>query len=459
MKPTLAAMVAISALLSASACRGSVAPALPPTQPSVAMTGLRPGGAPWVGKIKHVIIIYQENRTPDNLFNGLPGADTRTWGLDHNGKRVNLIPISETAPYDLSHKHSAFLTEYANGKLNGWDLEQTTSCKGPKGSCPPPAMRAYGIVPRSESKPYWDMAQQWTFGDRMFQTNEGPSFPSHQYIISGTSTILTGSSLRAAENPFNPNGNWTGGCDAPKGSLVFLIDPAGRENRSMYPCFERLTLMDLLDAKHLAWHYYQYSYKPNLWAAPDSIKHIHEEPHYKTEVAVPSSRVVSDVLNGDLEAVSWVTPDVDDSDHAAVTNGSGPSWVSSIVNAVGTSRYWNDTAIILTWDDWGGWYDHVKPPVYNSYELGFRVPLLVISPYAKHAYVSHKQHEFGSILKFIEETFNLGSLGTTDVRSDDLADFFNFNQAPRKFHPIHAPIGPMYFLTKPIPDKIPDDDF
>ena len=238
-----------------------------------------------------------------------------------------------------------------------------------------------------------------------------------------------------------------------------LIDDAGNMNRRMYPCFERLTLMDLLDAKHVVWHYYQFAYAPNLWAAPDAVLHVHEEPHFRTEVAAPSTRVLSDILNGDLEPMSWVTPDRDDSDHAGVTDGSGPSWVSSIVNALGTSKYWKNSAIFITWDDWGGWYDHVVPPQYNSYELGFRVPLIVVSPYAKSGYVSHRQHEFGSILKFVEETFGLGSMNTTDVRADDLSDFFNFNQAPRKFKPIHAPVGPLYFLNRKPPSGVPDDDF
>ncbi len=112
----------------------------------------------------------------------------------------------------------------------------------------------------------------------------------------------------------------------------------------------------------------------------------------------------------------------------------------------------------MTWDDWGGWYDHVKPPVYNSYELGFRVPLIVISAYTDEGYVSHKQHEFGSILKFAEKNFGLGSLGTTDVRADDLSDFFHFKQAPRSFTPIGSSLPARYFLKQPISSVVPDDD-
>jgi phospholipase C len=458
----VAAAITVSFAVAAAGCRGAsgISGVLPPQAPSIASTGIHPD-VPWSGKIEHVIIIDQENRSVDNLFNGFPGADTQSWGLDHNNKRVYLIQISGATPYDISHTHYAFTTAYNNGKLNGWDLEPVTGCKPTPGvPCPPKNLRAYGIVPRAESKPYWDMATQFTLGDRMFQTNEGPSFPSHQYIISGTSTISTGSPLRASENPINPQGKITGGCDSPKGSLVKIIDAAGNENQKMYPCFQRLTLMDLLNKKGVGWHYYQFSYQPNLWNAVDAIKSLSESKYYHGDVAAPSSRVLTDILNGDLDAVTWVTPDKDDSDHALVSDGSGPSWVSSIVNAIGTSpRYWKNSVIILTWDDWGGWYDHVKPPVYNSYELGFRVPIVVMSPYAKKAYVSHVQHEFGSILKFVEETFGLGSLGTTDVRADDLSDFFDFNQKPRKFVPIHSPIGPMYFINKPASQDLPDDDF
>lgn len=136
--------------------------------------------------------------------------------------------------------------------------------------------------------------------------------------------------------------------------------------------------------------------------------------------------------------------------------------MASIVNAVGTSKYWNDTAIFVTWDDWGGWFDHVKPPVRGSYELGFRVPLLVISPYAKRGYVSHAQHEQSSILRFIEVNFGLGSLGYADSLSDDLSDCFDYHQKPAPF--AYIPTGMrMADLTKLLhhgPSNVPtDDDF
>ena len=160
-----------------------------------------------------------------------------------------------------------------------------------------------------------------------------------------------------------------------------------------------------------------------------------------------------------LATVAWVTPTYAASDHAGNTNGTGPAWVASVVNRIGKSKYWNNTAIFIAWDDWGGWYDHVKPPQFNSYELGFRVPLIVISPYTPKGFMSHKQHEFGSILKFTEQALGLGSLGTTDVRADNLSDCFNFSQKPRPFQKIAAPLSESYFLNEPISTQPPDDDY
>lgn len=408
------------------------------------------------GKISHVVIIFQENRSPDNLFNGLKGADTRTYGMNSAGTRVNLTPVSLTAPYDLDHGHRGYAVESDNGAMDGFNLEHD-SCVGLKG-CPSPDVAAYGYVPRKEVEPYFAMAEQYAFADRMFQTNEGPSFPAHQYIISGTSTISASSTIRVSENPYTAKQTFTGGCDSPAGSLVLLIDQNGQELQESYPCFDRPALMDLVTAKGLTWHYYEWHTGAGLWNGPDAIKHLAQGSQFATDVVAPPSKVLTDIAAGNLANVVWVTPTGKASDHAHITNGTGPSWVASVVNAIGKSQYWDNTAIFLTWDDWGGWYDHVSPPVYNSNELGFRVPAVVISAYTKKGYVSHRQHEFGSILKFIEKTFGLGSLGTTDARADDFGDCFNFSHAPRTFKPIPAPLSAGYFLRERASGGPPDED-
>jgi len=404
-------------------------------------------------KIQHVVIIFQENRSTDNLFNGFPGADTVRSGLNTKGQTIPLKPVSLAAPYDLNHVHSAFVVEYNGGKMNGFNNE-TSSCLSPL-ICAPEDVRAYGYVPHDEIVPYWVMASRFTLADHMFQTNQGPSFPAHQYILSGTSAIADGSPLKASENVFVPSGASGGGCDSPSGSLVDLIDPAGVESRAMFPCFDRISLMQLIDQKSLTWRYYQALPGAGVWNGPDAILPIRESSEFSQDVAVPSTQILTDIESGHLASVVWVTPTALASDHALATNGSGPSWVAAIVNAIGESQYWDSTAIFVTWDDWGGWYDHVTPQIYNSYELGFRVPLMVISPYAKNRYVSHVQYEFGSILKTTEEFFGLPSMHTTDARATDLSDCFDFAQSPTPFEPIPAKYPASYFFT--LPQTEPDN--
>jgi phospholipase C len=225
---------------------------------------------------------------------------------------------------------------------------------------------------------------------------------------------------------------------------------------SQYPCFEHSNLTDLLDAQGFSWRYYASS-AGSIWTGPNAIQHIRLGQDWNY-VIIPQTQVLTDIASGTLANVSWVTPSGQASDHAGGNDGSGPSWVASIVNAVGNSPYWANTAIFITWDDWGGWYDHVAPPIINSYEYGFRVPLIVVSPYAKPAYISHVTHDFGSILKFIEKTYNLPSLGYADALADDFSDCFNFGQTPLPFHQLTAPLNAEHFLNDKQPPTDPDDD-
>jgi phospholipase C len=417
---------AAAVILAFAACSqpGGFAANTAPAIPSIE------AAAAFAKPIQHVVIIFQENRTPDNLFRGLPGADTNP--------NIKLTQIPLASDKDIDHTHAGFLNEFEHG-FRGLALS---------------------YVKRADVQPYFSMAEQYAFADRMFQTNEGPSFPAHQYIVSGTSTITQGSPLRAAEGPILPGlpSLKAGGCDSPAGTTVALIDPSGSESQKAFPCFERPALTDLLQAKGLSWRYYQFYVGSGMWNALDAIKHVRDSQDYQTNVIAPSATFLTDIGTKGLASVTWITPSGAASDHSPETDGSGPSWVAAVVNAIGKSKYWGSTAIFLTWDDWGGWYDHVPPKQLNSYELGFRVPLVIVSPYAKKGCVSHVDHEFGSILKFAEETFSLGSLGTTDVRSDDLSDCFDFTQKPRAFKKIPAPLPPSHFLKQPAVDVPPDDD-
>jgi phospholipase C len=442
------------------------------------------GGGPY-NPIQHVVIIFQENRTPDNLFHDpvliARGADIASSGVNSSGEVVALRPIglgtSGTNPlfYDLNHSHLAFVQQCDADsagicRMDGSDGIPPTACPPGVPGCLPPHP-AYMYVEAEDVQPYFQMAEQYTFADRMFQTNQGPSFPAHQFIFSGTSAPSPGSDLFAAENPIGPGAV---GCMAPPSTYVMMIAPDGQESSSQYPCFEHPTLSDLLEQGGLTWRYYTSS-GGSIWTAPNAIQHIcgpNAPPPNATECEgkqwaygvtglLPDNHapVLTDIAAGNLPAVTWIIPTGLSSDHAGGNDGTGPSWVAAVVNAIGNSPYWSSTVIFITWDDWGGWYDHVPPPrPINQYEYGFRVPLIVLSPYAKAGYISHVQHDFGSILKFIEETFRLPSLGYADLPADNLADCFDFRRPPIQFQTISAPLDGKYFIndTRPVTD--PDDD-
>jgi phospholipase C len=407
--------------------------------------------------IEHVVVIVQENRTPDNLFHGLPGADIADSGINSVGETIAFTPIPLSVLYDLDHSHLGFVKMFDGGKMDGAD-KLASGCTLTGANCPSPNA-PFSYVDPAEVQPYFEMAKQFTFADRMFQTNQGPSFPAHQFVISGTSAPTATSNLFAAENvgyPANSGSNVEAGCAGPTGETVAMIDPMGNESTTQFPCFEHETLLDLLDSHGITWRYYAPS-TGSIWTAPNAIRHLRFGNDWQN-VIIPQSKVLTDIANGQLAQVTWVIPDGRSSDHPRQNDGSGPSWVASVVNAIGNSAYWSNTAILITWDDWGGWYDHVAPPILNSYEYGFRVPLIVVSPYAKRGYVSHTMHDFGSLLRFTEETFHLPSLGYADSRADDLSDCFDFTQAPEAFRPFAAKYDASHFINDTRAPLDPDDD-
>lgn len=240
---------------------------------------------------------------------------------------------------------------------------------------------------------------------------------------------------------------------------VALVGPNGTELPGVFPCFDYKTMGDLLDTAHVSWRYYAPAAGTDsfyILSAFQAIRHIRYGPDWQTNIVSPEASIFTDISSGNLAHVSWVVPSYNNSDHPGAPN-QGPDWVASIVNAVGNSKYWGSTAILVAWDDWGGWYDHVSPPQVDNMGLGFRVPLLVVSPYARVAYVSHVQHEEGSMLHFIEKDFGLPSLNTRDAISDDLSDCFNFSQKPTVFKKINTAHSIEFFLAQK-PSGAPDDD-
>jgi phospholipase C len=393
--------------------------------------------------ITHVIVMVQENRTFDNLFHGFLGSNYATEGRTSDGKMVKLKPGPLEEYYDLGHTHANFVTEYDNGKGDGFNEVQTS----------PPSYEyaPYQYVTQSEVRPYFDIAKEFTLADNMFPDQNGPSFPGHEYIIAG----------QAGGAYDDPSDEEPWGCDAPSSTTVPIwVDGYTSE---VYPCFNYETLGDELDAANISWRYYTTpGTKQGVELLPDpydAIEHIRDGPDWPRDTIDQPLQIVTDIQNGNLAAVSWVNSPALASDHPQLNDGHGPSWIAYVVDAVGESQYYKNTVVFVTWDDWGGWYDHVIPSEYNFLGLGFRVPLLVVSAWSKHAYVSHVQHEFGSMLKFMEELYGLPSLGQRDQYSDDLSDCFDFSQTPPKFRPIKLITPPSDIRKKLENDNGPNDNY
>ncbi len=512
------------------------------------------------GTIQHVIVIIQENRTPDFLFAGdtaLPvGANIATSGKckDSNGT-VSTVALQPQLLYggsDIGHSYPDFVAMYDSGNMDGANSEFYLGGSHVCSSNPLPfgyARNDANTVPANEAQPYFDIASHYGFANYMFQTNQGPSFPAHQFLFAGTSAPTAYPNLYydyfASENPM------LGGSEkgTPAGCLSlaseFVVDiSTSKQETSAYtptdpsgatpglPCYDHNSIKDVLDPHSISWKYYAYD-SHSLWAAPNAIESICEP----TAVGGPctgadwpnvirespsnnppnAGQILNDIFDCQLKQVSYVTPDGVWSDHAGGnTSALGPSWVAAIVDAIGNgmtnsncnppgqSVYWGNTVILITWDDWGGWYDHVAPPSASGYiggngngqqyVYGFRVPLLVVSAYAKRGYVSGPNgyntcppaatqycHDFGSILNFIEYVFGTGgnylspgeinpSYHYADYYALDaspncpmttcpysLSDFFDFTTF-HNFVSISAPDSALYFMTYNGVSQPPDLD-
>jgi phospholipase C len=505
-----------------------------------------------IAKFQHIVVVVQENRTPDNLFGSTPstspcnsedpfepGVDIENCGHDFQGNAVYLTSLPLANGLNPGHNHTNW--------NNQCDFDPVAKVCKMDGTCNPPPQgyttdQCFAFVRKADVQPYFDIATHYGFANYFFQTNQGPSLPAHQFLLSGTSAPVPFSTAHYdwfdAENTGDSvSGHGIAddhtGCIATyQTEFTRLVDPSGSESGScsagdphcQFPCYDHRTLVDLLDGAtpKISWKYYAPT-AGGLWNAPTAMKKIcvpsqpyngvctgsdwnnYVKPFLETKQnPVP---VLTDIYNCHLAAVNWVIPDKKWSDHANENDGSGPYYVADIVNAVGGSSctdsvngtpvsYWNDTAIFILWDDWGGWFDHVPPFLLGgqgngwgkSYTYGFRVPFLVVSAYTPAGYVSgalpspgmdlQHTHDFGSILAFIENNFlggnSIGKIGPTQYPFADafapdnlpphipLSDFFPIpSTSPRLFEPI--PIdsvhGPGYFqnyFTMTEPSGTPD---
>jgi phospholipase C len=418
-------------------------------------------------KIKHVIIIVQENRSFDNLFHGYPGATYATTGKNSTGSTITLQPEPLAVTYDWIHRFPQAVAAVDYPKKEAMDGFDQTPCGG---ACPTiPPCNTYGCnsqyqyVQQTDVQGYWNMAAKYVLADHFFSSQLDGSFQGHQYLIAGQAEQTWGI-------PTN-SGIW--GCDGGTNDTLQLLNtstkPGTTTTTPIQACFdppvtktEDMTIADELDAKKLTWRYYAPALNANpgyIWSAFDAINHIRNGPEWTTNVISPASEITLDVPKGTLATVTWVTPTLQNSDHPGSASKTGPAWVATLVDTIGNSTFWDSSVIFVTWDDWGGQFDSVPPPLKDYDGLGMRVPLLVISPYALQGKVTKKVYEFGSILKFVEKTFGLKALAASDTRALNFGkDVFNFKQKPRAFTPFSNEQMRQYFIHQPHQDQAPDND-
>jgi phospholipase C len=519
--------------------------------------------AQFPSQLKNVIVIVQENRTPDNLFHYLTPAcpipakatglnactpspvtsscyDISPCGLSNQSGTT--VPITLTGvPIigdDSNHNHTAFEQQC--------DYDTTTlQCRNDGAWQNVANNHAYTYVLNSAVTnydgsaghlldPYIYYATQYGWANFMYQTNQGPSGPAHQFLFTGTSALSNADDANSIFMSENGSGVPQQGCLTPQSipttapAWSRIVQPADPpfadgcflfDGDSVQECFvyNELAANDVgtfctndnnmattvLDPHKISWKYYASSID-SLWTAPVAIQDICVPQKNSAGTLVCTgaefianmsvnnhgTEIFNDIANCKLAQVNWVTPDGAWSDHAGsvfATDQYGPSWVTAIINAIGTNptcpagtpdagqNYWNNTAIVVTWDDWGGWADNQQPkllgglpcvlttpptPCPGDYQYGYRVPLLVVSAYTEKGFIHNGVDDFGAILRMIEGINHLkeGLMGNADARSvSDLHAFFTLTE-PRTYQAIPALENANFFLTYTNPVEAPDND-
>jgi phospholipase C len=405
--------------------------------------------------IHHVVVIVKENHTFDNYFGSFPGAEGT---LATNGDNLCDTPQGRVAckrapdkpSHDLDHAHNAGIVDWNNGKMDGWNK--------PGGSDTGDGL-AYAQYTESDIPNYWAYARTFALGDHFFAGMIGPSFPGHLFTVAAQAGWAT-------DNPpndlpfkitlfppklYGPHPYW--GCDEWPGDTVPIL-ANGTKAAKVFPCFNIPSIPDVLPSG-VDWKFYGTNFDgafSEIWSPFDAVNLIRNDAAKWAHV-VNVAQFTSDIQNHTLPNVTWLVDQDQFSEHpdlalpgvnlplGGVCDGEG--WTVKYVNQIMQSEYWKDTAILFTMDDFGGWHDHVPPPrqyggtAAAPYGLGFRLPLLIISPYAKPGFIFKGVSSHASIARFIETVFGssltLSCLdpAAQDAESDDLLGAFDFTQAPR----------------------------
>lgn len=369
-----------------------------------------------IEKIDHIVFIVKENRSFNNYFGTFPGVTGATSGPVSNGTTRTLGRTPDRAR-DMGHNWNDAMTAMNNGLMDQFDLVSLGNLNGDYASM--------SQLQQSDLPNYWLYAQTFTLSDMTFSSLHGATFPNHLYTIAADSFQVTDNPITVGHVMFP---NW--GCDSPEGSTVKLQDPLGNVTK-VFPCFDNQTLGDLLEAAGISWTYYApvSGTSGYVWNAYDAIDHIRNGPLWLTRIQ-DYKQFATDATAGVLPSVSWLIANTAHSEHPPQSTCEGENWTVRQLNAIMNGPDWPSTAIFITWDDFGGFYDPVYPPQPDYYGLGPRVPMLIISPYSRAGFVTHTQYEFSSVLKFIEKRFGLASLTSRDGNASDMTDAFDFNQSP-----------------------------
>ena len=377
-----------------------------------------PGSTP----IKHIVIVVKENHTFDNYFGSFPGADGVSQIVTPQGTIAP--PRAAEQPRDLCHTHACALTDYAGN----WSDVAGASMNGDN--------QVYAQYREADIPNYWQYARTFTLGDRFFANMLGPSYPGHMFTLAAQAGWAQGNPPIVVSHPY-----W--GCDQAPDATVMVEDQATCTSKAVFPCFKIPSIPDILPL-NVNWKFYGTSFVllTEIWSMFDGIDGIRNGDRWNQ--VVNASQFDADVDNNTLPHVTWLVDQDFGDEHPGYSRiCDGENWTVGHLNHLMASPLWKDTAIIFTMDDFGGWYDHVTPPRQYGcdptgapYGLGFRVPLIVISPYAKPGYIFHEQAEQASIARFIEKVFDapqtLSDLdpAAQDGQANDLFGAFDFTQAP-----------------------------
>jgi phospholipase C len=377
--------------------------------------------------IRHVVVVVKENHTFDNYFGSFPGADGATRCATPSGV-VDCPHAPDHTPRDLCHEHDCALTDWDGGRMDGWAAVAGSTQNGDD--------LAWAQYHESDIPNYWAYARQFTLADHFFADELGPSFPGHLMVLAAQAGW-------AVNNPntdfFHPY--W--GCDQTFWSRVDVLAGGGATVEQAFPCFDIPSLPDVLPAG-VDWKFYGSNFYvlPEIWSMFDAIPSVRFGPGWHHVVNV--AQFDDDIAHHRLPAVSWLV-DQDLADEHPGIGGvcAGENWTVSHLDPLMQSDYWSSTAILVTMDDFGGWYDHVAPPrqyggdAAHPYGLGFRLPLIIISPYARAHTVFHEVAEQASIPRFIERVFGATQTlhdldpAAQDAGANDLFAAFDFTQPPQ----------------------------